>query len=420
MPITNVINPKALYETIKNQSDFGSVCIYLNRNTTAPGREDGIIDARQRFYEYQNRLSEVEGDRYLEILSLGHSGISLESAMQLVLETQIVDAAVMSYIVEGIRLNGQIFSLILAHGKITDNGMQVLADFLRNDTTLRVLALPRNEISDQGVTWLADALKYNNALDKLVLCNNQIGNVGIRLVAEALRYNHGLLELSLNGNNMVGDDGKNALLAALDVNRTLQSVDILEDGFDEDLDYHAEPRLDRNLRINLRVREQCWAVELARNPVVRVARCGYMFGGASSLFLLHMVRPSVMEVVSRFLGGNALPSNLVQQTLHDIRQAPAQSESAMGMSVWRRGPSAGRQGIPHPFSFFMQEIRLRPLAVPRTMAAASGVTGLAESGAASASMPVELAHVVTAVTPSVPAAPATQQDENHRCCCSVQ
>ena len=80
-------------------------------------------------------------------------------------------------------------------------------------------------ISSAGAQALGAALQVNHTLQSLNLYSNFIGDAGAQALGVALQVNHTLQSLNLENNN-IGDAGAKALGTALQVNHTLQSLDL--------------------------------------------------------------------------------------------------------------------------------------------------------------------------------------------------
>lgn len=85
---------------------------------------------------------------------------------------------------------------------VIDSGMQLLAEGLSANSTLRQLDLRNNRIGPSGFISLAHALHANTTLRTLDLRWNMGGTAGGRALAEALATSGSLLELHLSGNEI--------------------------------------------------------------------------------------------------------------------------------------------------------------------------------------------------------------------------
>ena len=123
--------------------------------------------------------------------------------------------------------NSTIHILKLVGNKITHKGAVALADTLYHNSTLQSLYLSNNSICYEGAVALADALHHNSTLQELYLNNNSIGDEGAVALADALQHNSTLRSLHLS-NNSIGDEGAVALAEALLKNQLLQALRVYD------------------------------------------------------------------------------------------------------------------------------------------------------------------------------------------------
>ena len=107
---------------------------------------------------------------------------------------------------------------------ITDEGVEVLADCLQENTTVKVLDLYNTGIGDTAAEALAQMLDSNTSLEQLDLSSNEIGDAGAKVLAEALYHNSTLKNLYLDGNVGIGEEGVSHLIQALTVNESIGVV----------------------------------------------------------------------------------------------------------------------------------------------------------------------------------------------------
>lgn len=103
--------------------------------------------------------------------------------------------------------------------------LQVLADFLKNNNTVKELRLNNNNLDDVAIAIFADLLRHNHSLQKVNLANNAFSKEAWQSIAEALKENKGLVELNLS-NNSVDNDSLQTLFNALTNNYTLQKLNL--------------------------------------------------------------------------------------------------------------------------------------------------------------------------------------------------
>jgi len=120
---------------------------------------------------------------------------------------------------EALEINNTLILLNLtgkleAERPIGPSGASALARALTKNSTLKTLVLGMNSIKDLGAQAFADALETNSTLTQLDLCRNDIGDLGIEAIFKALQSNHVMTHLVLGGNT-IGDSGGEALAGAL-------------------------------------------------------------------------------------------------------------------------------------------------------------------------------------------------------------
>jgi len=129
------------------------------------------------------------------------------------------------------RTNPRLTSISLYSNNIGRLGVQVLANMLRCNRTLKTLDLYDNPgIGDEGSKELARELtpRHNSSLTSLNLGSTLLGDIGTVAIAASLQHNKHLRRLDLSF-NCVGDVGTRALAAALrEFNSSLTSLDISE------------------------------------------------------------------------------------------------------------------------------------------------------------------------------------------------
>ena len=107
---------------------------------------------------------------------------------------------------------------------ITDEGVEVLAECLQENTTVKVLDLYNTGIGDTAAEALAQMLDSNTSLERLDLSSNKIGDAGAKVLAEALYHNSTLKNLDLLDNVGIGEEGVSHLIQALTVNESIGVV----------------------------------------------------------------------------------------------------------------------------------------------------------------------------------------------------
>lgn len=113
----------------------------------------------------------------------------------------------------------QITSINLADNTIGDEGVLVLAEALRGNTTLKHLDLSANNLGPAGAGAIAQMLNTTK-LENIALEGNEIGSEGLHYLAEALKTNTRVQHI------FVGSQGEELpqLEAELEMNRLLGDI----------------------------------------------------------------------------------------------------------------------------------------------------------------------------------------------------
>jgi Ran GTPase-activating protein (RanGAP) involved in mRNA processing and transport len=132
-----------------------------------------------------------------------------------------------------VRANRSLAELYLGKHKIGDRGAQLLAEYLEDNATLRVLDLRCNKIGVAGAEAFAILLmRGGGVLATLNLASNRICDQGGQALGVALRSSRHLLSLDISSNS-IGDMGLVAIADALNGNTTLQRLLIFGNNFGE-------------------------------------------------------------------------------------------------------------------------------------------------------------------------------------------
>jgi hypothetical protein len=133
-----------------------------------------------------------------------------------------------SFLADALNNNLILKELILYNNRISDKGVRAIAlELSINNSTLKKLNLGFNYISDDGAQHLAQMLKTNRTLTHLCLQQNHIGDRGTQLLAGVLaRHNWSLEYLNLSSNKLLSDLSVTALIDLLQLNQSLQKLDI--------------------------------------------------------------------------------------------------------------------------------------------------------------------------------------------------
>lgn len=112
------------------------------------------------------------------------------------------------------------------NNRLSDLGVHSLADVLAsNSSILKALGLGSNGITDSGAERLAEMLKTNQTITWLALAGNQISDRGVELLANTLAHqNTSLLVLSLHVNKSISDASVDTIIDMLQHNKSLKKL----------------------------------------------------------------------------------------------------------------------------------------------------------------------------------------------------
>ncbi|XP_028817941.1 NLR family CARD domain-containing protein 3 [Denticeps clupeoides] len=125
-------------------------------------------------------------------------------------------------------------TLSLAQNPLGPAGAAMLSVALQSpDCRIESLWLVKTELGCEGVRILAEALKENSTVVDLRMAINQIGDVGAGCLADLLKANRTLKDIRLRDNQMT-DRGADLLMTALHENTTLQCLWLFDNKFSKD------------------------------------------------------------------------------------------------------------------------------------------------------------------------------------------
>ncbi len=227
----------------------------------------------------RNPIGVVGADSLAEMLRHNTSIRTLD-----LVNTQIGDEGLAAILEVLTYTNRTVERLYLGGNQIQENQAALLANLLADNPVITGLFLNVNHLGDRGVTVLVDGLAENKTLIDLGLasngigvagCNpllaavathpklsnqdlgyspstgvlgsqpNQIGDIGASAIAHSIARNPTLLKLNLCRNG-IGNMGKKALIAALEINQKLRYLIL-----DGQPDRRMEVLLERNRMLNL-------------------------------------------------------------------------------------------------------------------------------------------------------------------------
>lgn len=114
--------------------------------------------------------------------------------------------------------------LNLSYHNLTVEDFQAFSEALKINTSLETLRINKDHIDDRAARYLAEGLKLNKGLKTLCLRNNsQLGDIGAVELADALQVNTTLQAINLEWNH-IELKGIRALTLALQQNSSLQSL----------------------------------------------------------------------------------------------------------------------------------------------------------------------------------------------------
>ncbi|OAQ29440.1 RNI-like protein [Linnemannia elongata AG-77] len=123
---------------------------------------------------------------------------------------------------EALKTTSALTALDYMNISIKRNGAQALTEAFKTNSTLTILDLNFLSVGDEGAQDLAEALKTNSTLTTLNLSCSSVGEKGAQALAEALKTNSTLTALDIS--TMIGDKGVQALAEALKTNSTLTTL----------------------------------------------------------------------------------------------------------------------------------------------------------------------------------------------------
>jgi hypothetical protein len=112
--------------------------------------------------------------------------------------------------------------LWLSRCGLTSEGIKILCEYLKTNTSIEKLCMGQNEIGDKGTKYIAEMLRVNKTLQELRLHGTMIGPEGFGSLGDLLRVNSTLRKLDLSGNPGIRDGQYRNLFEGLRVNRGVE------------------------------------------------------------------------------------------------------------------------------------------------------------------------------------------------------
>jgi hypothetical protein len=135
------------------------------------------------------------------------------------MDTYITDNEVI-LLANALKQNTTLSTLKFRYVYFTDEGFQALVNALEVNTTLTILDLYNCIITNSRATVLANVLTTNTTLTTLDLGSNNIGDIGARALADALENNRTLTKCNLDGNTFISYEIKTIIQNKLAINAT--------------------------------------------------------------------------------------------------------------------------------------------------------------------------------------------------------
>ncbi|CAF1402355.1 unnamed protein product, partial [Adineta ricciae] len=203
----------------------------LKLESDASEAEKKIEHLEERCREYEERIEELMNEQQGTV---PYRNIKLEDLidkcscrMTIDLRRQRLKDRDMEIVVDKAMKLKLCKRLLLDENQITSQGIAIITDGLKDNTTLETLNLEKNFIGDQGVQYLSNVLlTKNSTIQRLDLNENNITSTGVQYLADLLQVTRNLTWLGLH-TNKIGDSGMVLLANVLaDHNRSLQVLDL--------------------------------------------------------------------------------------------------------------------------------------------------------------------------------------------------
>ena len=198
---------------------------WLKYLTCTVDGDDEVTYCAQLLHHYPHMVDRIQwshiSDRGVEVIAnaLHHNS----TLRRLDLSNSRISNAGSTALAQALHHNSTLRRLDLSNSRISNAGSMALAQALHHNSTLGKLDLSNSRISNAGSMALAQALHHNSTLRWLYLSNSRISDAGFAALAQALHHNSTLVVLDLSNNNIT-DTGSAALAQALHHNSTLEGL----------------------------------------------------------------------------------------------------------------------------------------------------------------------------------------------------
>lgn len=120
---------------------------------------------------------------------------------------------------------------------------ELISDAVKKSTNLKVLRLNRVGMANPCSIKLSEGLAANSSIEMLDLSSNDIADDGCKALANALKVNTSIKQFRLWDNKLISDSGLMVLSDMLEVNTTLEKLDV---PMSADAEHRC--KIDENLR----------------------------------------------------------------------------------------------------------------------------------------------------------------------------
>ena len=148
--------------------------------------------------------------------------------------------------IESIKVSTTLYTLIINHWHIQDEGAEIISDCITHNTSIRELDLSGNNITSKEAVKIFKAIEVNKVIQKLDISHNEICDDGALAISECLNSSTTLHHLNVEYNDMC-HEGIMVIIDSLKNNTTLL-------GLHMDIIYTTADKLAAMLKINSTLR----------------------------------------------------------------------------------------------------------------------------------------------------------------------